>query len=353
MSGVSAALTTYRVEAAARFSRLQSATHRAARQGHVTPYQRESFSGLSSLLQLLAERYRSHQARGTCIEREKSERTSGRMLGYGVPRTGFWRERKVRCQQLRMRLRGVPVARYMKRKEERLQERVHTYKGTSIEAERCAYIPRDVLLKRESLYRTFCIQRTLHEAAVRTAPFESCAPIRDGRGYSQYVVRARKGFLNRRREVLPLRVEGTKCKVDCAEEVMMRYGSMPDEIYRRKSARRYAVWKRLRREEEERHARYVRRAEAEMRKRRGHDLTLSSLDETEKCFKPFVFEQEENAYAFSSKISQAPKLRKTMLTKYSVPAPQAPVRELDSLQRAQLVAETKSLFHTRVMNRFE
>lgn len=139
-------------------------------------------------------------------------------------------------------------------------------------------------------------------------------------------------------------------KIDTPESVRLLYDGKPDEIYRRKTSRRYALWRRKQRNLQTKESHIVAMAQRAMRDSRGHDQLLAHRKTDDRSFAPFLFDHQSGAYAFSSRISDAPKLRNAMLQKYS---------ELDiveesasSLETARLAAEANPLFHTRVMNRF-
>lgn len=145
-----------------------------------------------------------------------------------------------------------------------------------------------------------------------------------------------------------LRCEGP-VQQDTYADVLKRYTGKPDELYRRKVARRFATWRRTRLVQESEERRIVADAEREMKRRRGHDLLLSERKAGESSFAPFLFDNSNNAFAYSTKISAKKALRESMLEKYTSAAPD---EEISSRDRAEEVAHTKELFHTRVMNRF-
>lgn len=138
--------------------------------------------------------------------------------------------------------------------------------------------------------------------------------------------------------------------MDCAEAVRKLYAGKPDEIYRRKTSRQYAVWRRKQRQIQLADSRKLASAEHMMRDSRGVDQLMTHRPADDRSFAPFLFDLESRAYAFSSRISEAPKLRDAMLQKYStLDVSRHPT---DSLKAARLAAEVNPLFHTRVMNRF-
>ncbi|CDF77443.1 unnamed protein product [Chondrus crispus] len=170
----------------------------------------------------------------------------------------------------------------------------------------------------------------------------------DRRGYVQFLARAREGFDCGMPGLLSMGGKGVAVG-DTFEEVRKRYAGRPDELYRRKTARRFARWRRQKLEREAELSRTASRAESEMKRRRGYDHLLTDRRAGDSSFAPFLYELEGNAYAFSSKITEAPKLRKVMIDKYSA---RDGATVTDGWERAQQVAEQNPLFHTRVMNRF-
>lgn len=159
-----------------------------------------------------------------------------------------------------------------------------------------------------------------------------------------------------------------------AEAVRRKYAGKPDEIYRRKNSKRYAAWKRRVQDMAKASQSRVQSAEHKMRSSRGYDQLLTQRSYGDTSFAPFLFDTESHAFAFSSKISEAPKLRKVMLDKYAssdernknytletcatsaatTNGSEGSQRQVvvDSLQKAHVAAQTNPLFHTRVMNRF-
>lgn len=176
---------------------------------------------------------------------------------------------------------------------------------------------------------------------------EICA---NANGFAQHVGRCREGIRIGLKALKLTSDNKAKVKLDSFEEVKKRYTGKPDEIYKRKTARKFARYRRKRREEEEKMHKTCNRAEAEMKRRRGHDHLLTTRKNGDSSFAPFLFQLESNAYAFSSKITEAPKLRKAMLSKYSTK--DESYGKANGWDKAQEAAEANPLFHTRVMNRF-
>lgn len=177
-----------------------------------------------------------------------------------------------------------------------------------------------------------------------------CRGIRcDSNGFAQHVSRCQEGF---RAGISKLHAHGTTKKVnlDTFDEVKRRYAGRPDEVYRRKTARKFATFRRQRRQMEEEESKRTMSAETEMRRRRGHDYLLTSREVGDSSFAPFLYELDSKAYAYSSKITEAPKLRKVMMNKYL--ARNDAAGEPNAVEKARLAAESNRLFHTRVMNRF-
>lgn len=186
-----------------------------------------------------------------------------------------------------------------------------------------------------------------------------------------HVSRCRASLASGASRLLSQASERTVVRVT-AEAVRRKYAGKPDEIYRRKNSKRYAAWKRRVQDMAKASQSRVQSAEHKMRSSRGYDQLLTQRSYGDTSFAPFLFDTESHAFAFSSKISEAPKLRKVMLDKYTSSdernkkytlescttstatngdaCPQHQV--VDSLQKAHVAAQTNPLFHTRVMNRF-
>lgn len=171
----------------------------------------------------------------------------------------------------------------------------------------------------------------------------------DVSGFGQHVARCQEGL---RAGLTTLYARGMRkhTRLDSFEDVKRRYVGKPDEVYRRKTARKFATFRKQRQQMEGVSLQALGLAEVEMKRRRGHDHLLTSRATGDSSFAPFLFELDSNAYAFSSKITEAPKLRKVMINKYSARTDFE--RGPNALEKAKQVAETNPLFHTRVMNRF-
>jgi len=131
------------------------------------------------------------------------------------------------------------------------------------------------------------------------------------------------------------------------------YGGSPDEVYRRKSSKKYAAYKRMVREREAEEASRLGRAEAHRRRvlqRQGD--RLRTTEHSEQGFRTMRFCNENTAYAFSASITQNHKHRDSMIGKYLHSAQHEKAPEKDSFEIAEECARTKPMFHTRVMNRF-
>lgn len=222
-------------------------------------------------------------------------------------------------------------------------------------------IPTDILRRaasRFSLYK----QRLLRKATLkselcgsvlgRLSVCQDILPprIRNESSYAIHVSRCEE-ILLRGENTISARIEVVSVVCDTFEDVRRRYKGRPDEIYRRKTARKYATWKRMQREQERLKKEGYMKAENEMKRRRGHDQLLTSRPTGDASFAPFLYELNNNTYAYSSKITEAPKLRKIMIDKYTGDT-DGGNQDLNQWQRAQQAAETNPLFHTRVMNRF-
>ncbi|KAJ8904055.1 hypothetical protein NDN08_000585 [Rhodosorus marinus] len=132
---------------------------------------------------------------------------------------------------------------------------------------------------------------------------------------------------------------------DTFEMVAREYECKPDELYKRKSSKRYAAFKRKRAELEQREIRKFRRAETEMLRRRVRDGDRVRADEN--SLNRFFFCNENNTYAYCTKIPEAGRYKDSMLEKYS----QAEPNEEEALT-AQEILTSKPSFNMRVMNRF-
>lgn len=142
-------------------------------------------------------------------------------------------------------------------------------------------------------------------------------------------------------------------EVDTFEKTRGIYAGKPDALYRRRTSRKYAAWRRVQRDLETAQLQKQRDAERAMRASRGPDYLQTGRKAGDTSFVPFLYELDSKAYAFSSRISQAPKLRKAMVDKYSAGGEIAGGGVgTNGLAKAHLAAETNPLFHTRVMNRF-
>lgn len=172
----------------------------------------------------------------------------------------------------------------------------------------------------------------------------------DDSGLSQYLSRCQQAGLDGT-FALYARCQLPTKPVDCFAEVRKRYLGKPDELYRRRTARRYAVWRRNRDELRREMERKEMFAEKEMKRRRGSDRLHSDRAAGDASFVPFMYEPGSHAYAFSSKITEAPKLRKVMVERYSQGAC-VQGESINRWERAKLAAETNPMFHNKVMNRF-
>ena len=170
------------------------------------------------------------------------------------------------------------------------------------------------------------------------------APIRDTRGYAQYVARAAAAHAAGASCATQKKSTNT-AELDDATTMVRRYRGMPDELYRRRHGRAFARWRRQQRE-----ADAVARAEAEMARRRGSDRLHTQRSETDA--RPFAFDGGEHAYAYNTRITEAPRLRAQMVRKYASPAPQPLVPGLQGREKALQFADSAPMFHTRVMDRF-
>lgn len=134
------------------------------------------------------------------------------------------------------------------------------------------------------------------------------------------------------------------------EETRRRYAGKPDEMYRRKNSRKFASWRRRMQELRLATAKRAENAETNMRATRGYDQLQTQRSYGDRTLAPFLFQSDTHAYAYSSRISEAPKLRKVMIEKYSTLTTVGSA--VDPYRKAVEAAENSPLFHTRVMNRF-
>lgn len=132
------------------------------------------------------------------------------------------------------------------------------------------------------------------------------------------------------------------------DDVRRRYTGKPDELYRRRTARRWAVWRRAVGAAAAAQGKVVACAEREMKRRRGADM-LDSASGGDVGFKAYGWDNKKNCYMFCDKITEKKGMREGMLRKYGEVST---VVEMSRREKAEEMAQTKELFHTRVMNRF-
>lgn len=255
-------------------------------------------------------------------------------LGSAAPRVGLiWTARAEAIERL-----------LLKRAQcKRIQ--IHNAPSADASDEVVCTMPRDLVAIRAKRYATRKVRIT---PAIAPLPdtSETAEPIAiivaesmdtyGTRGYAQHVARcmARQGLSSKRRVYAAL---------DTAASVRAIYAGLPDELYRRRTGRRYGRWRRT-----VGATGPLEKAEAEMARRRGHDrLRTSSAPDS-----PTTFEFDGGAeYAFSTRITAAPRLQAAMMAKYNSPAPR-PLVQVDARARAVAFAEQRPMFHTRVMDRF-
>lgn len=351
-----ASIQAYRQTAAASYlSHNQSITETSnttAPEHELHPYTRDLFPALYEYLTIAAIRYNTWLSNKTLTTSNVYEKLLplSRILGEGTlasqQKTAYLRERWLKARAI----------------EKHRKKAIPSFQPFTDIVQAC-HIPSDIRHAAATRFASWCAAGRIIRRWVRCklwitctalplGDFESCQGIQLlGFRVKEHISHCRSGQLSNEN-----RHGKTKfLKLDSAEEVRARYLGRPDEIYRRKTARRYATWRRLRLEEERKQRGRVGMAESHMRRRRGHDLLLSGRRADDSSFAPFLFESGERAYAFSSRISEAPKLRKVMVKKYTehkkVEDSGAQI-ECDQWERAQRAAKENPLFHTRVMNRF-
>lgn len=351
-------LADYRTEAADRFATRKEKVSVSSKPtdtkdaADVQCYKRQLFPGLENYLLNASEKFRRAKERPQHVRKRGGK--PAQVLGHGniVVALAAARRKKGWCCSRAEELHRVRARRDLKR---------------VVNVVLACGIPKDV---REEARERFLGVR-LEQRRRRTVK-ESADPKRVGRldaeteeytqlcangirvdwcGFVQHIERCRDGL---DRGAVLLYPSGRKLQTsmtDTGEEVRKRYAGRPDELYRRKTARKFATWTRQRKQREQEILETLSRAENEMKRRRGHDHLLSGRKAEDSSFLPFLFELDSSTYAFSSKITEAPKLRKVMLEKYSV-VNQESADDLNTWEKAQHAAETNPLFHTRVMNRF-
>jgi len=136
----------------------------------------------------------------------------------------------------------------------------------------------------------------------------------------------------------------------CVEEL---YCGLPDEVYKRKQSKKFAVYRRQKLQSERIAADRVRLAECGLRKSRGkqNDHIGTNNAYGNNGFRPFLFNNEHTTFAYTSSITQNHKHRENMIRKY-VELGSSAEQEQNALIAAQQLAREKPMFHTRVMNRF-
>lgn len=162
------------------------------------------------------------------------------------------------------------------------------------------------------------------------------------RGDGAYECRARRAWEEGQGVLVGVWKE--RMVVDCEADVRRRYAGRPDELYRRKTSRRWSVWRRAAAARASDAERAVVDAEREMKRRRGAvaDIGTSS-------FVGYGWDNEARVYQFCDKINGKKELRERMLRKYGTREDGA---EIGPREKAEIMAQTKELFHTKVMNRF-
>ncbi|CAN8061570.1 unnamed protein product [Agarophyton chilense] len=350
-----ASLTAYKAQAAATFFQLKQAKACAAKSAsNVNPadangqtFERVMFPALDQYLSKAAKAY-EHWKHHKHVMLNK--RLSPQKLGTGEPVQALFashrRERWLASLAKRAHFIRAPV--------------VMPFVPVVI----CT-IPEDIRKSAHQRYiahKSNLVQRSIEEADNPLYPMlgilqpdevstEILALIISDKAYTVHTTRCRTLFLEGKRNLVQINKTTLETHRDDCEEVSRRYVGKPDELYRRKTARKFAKWRRQQREQEKEKMAAEIRAEKEMKRRRGYDHRLTERKARDSTFAPFLFDTSCNAYAYSSKITEAPKLRKVMITKYT-DADESSNEQEDQWERAREAAKTNPLFHTRVMNRF-
>lgn len=281
-------------------------------------------AGLREALMLHACRYAAARATEQLISRNRRKR-AGYVLGNGTSprREAFW---KIRAERVHIVMLEAALA-SAARTTEAIEEEIKQPRWLNIR-----YIAVLRAMSARNAVKQDCKPVAIVAAAPTAKPMflTKSAPL----GYAEYIARASAA-----RAAGAL---GPTYRVSCIEEkerlaIFRRYAGLPDEMYRRHSGRRYGKWRRM-------NANTIAKVEAEMVRRRGADRLEAGTVGASR----YVYDGGEHVYAFSCRITAAPRLRATMVRKYST-------REATTLEPrpdAKQLASKTPMFHTRVMNRF-
>lgn len=339
---VNAAVAAYRVAAATAFSNFRGKQPRPLKQQLSKvpvcdiPYQRSSFPALEQYLQSASDKFSTFkQQLLTCSTvTESRKRNTSKALGTSSkPVLSIAAE--VRRQRWLV---------YLSEARHRLNVRLSS---VQISHPIPCGIPLDIRMKYASLKRTTKIiykkrfQFSTSKLGKVNVDEQLLLPC------LEHTERCEQSIENGSTCLQPLTQK--QMQVDTFDAVRIRYQGKPDELYRRKTSKKFAAWRRRMRDADLIVSRHESNAEHKMKISRGYDQLLTQRSYGDTSFVPFLYETDSHAYAFSSRISDAPKLRKAMIDKYSAKDTN---EQVDLLQKAHIAAETNPLFHTRVMNRF-
>lgn len=339
--GIHMQLESVRAAARAAFEAHTAKARATARAGPLPPPTRVHQPGLREALLLHACRHAA--ARGFELHARRWKRVlAPRALGSAAPRPGAlwrWRCERVICAAIAQKSRSSPLSHPAEVSE--LAVGLPAWIRT-LRAAACARAQAAAVVAKQ--------HATIISAAITAPPRAALAPLHDTRGYAQHVARASAARAAGLCALCTRSAPASTPRESPAEltaAVALRYAGRPDELYRRQSGRRFAAHRRACREAAVGRATKELKAEAEMARRRGGDRLRSAPGAPR-----YVFDGGDHAYVYGSRISQAPRLRESMLRKYSAPAPQPLAPVPDALQIAKQCAESRPMFHTRVMNRF-
>eukprot|EP00188_Purpureofilum_apyrenoidigerum_P005844 Plantae.Rhodophyta-Purpureofilum_apyrenoidigerum.ctg809.p1 GENE.Plantae.Rhodophyta-Purpureofilum_apyrenoidigerum.ctg809~~Plantae.Rhodophyta-Purpureofilum_apyrenoidigerum.ctg809.p1 ORF type:complete len:364 (-),score=58.21 Plantae.Rhodophyta-Purpureofilum_apyrenoidigerum.ctg809:374-1444(-) len=151
---------------------------------------------------------------------------------------------------------------------------------------------------------------------------------------------------------VPLEMGGKAKIVRCAlgdvsddfKHVKALYAGKPDEIYRRKSSKKFAIYRRLKLAQESHERQLHHRAEINMLRQREREGDRIRAERD--TLNPFLFCNGKNTFAYCSKLSEAGRHKEILVKKYlAVPTVTAVPDAVD-------VLTSKPSFNLRVMNRF-
>ncbi|PXF49894.1 hypothetical protein BWQ96_00054 [Gracilariopsis chorda] len=351
-----AAIAAYRDRAATDFHERQSvkhdeltaATHASSIEtDSITCYKRVLFPALEDFLRHAAEAYGVSKQRASSSIKKK---TAAQKLGSGEPVEALFA-----CVRRERWLTAAATAAHLTRASPTVSFVTTVFCGIPADIRDQAHAR---YIELRSSIRQQAIEPVVHFGHALGAYTDTTngsdilsAVVTKEEGYVVHVSRCRNNYAQGRTSLVWMNTPNLENRYDTFEEVKSRYAGKPDELYRRKTARKFARWRRKRREGEQEKLAVELKAEKEMKRRRGYDQRLTSREARDSSFAPFLFETNCQAYAYSTKITEAPKLRKVMIQKYN-DSDEAKQHVPDQWERALQAAKSTPLFHTRVMNRF-